>query len=85
MTLRQKKKLLPVLYMIGLAVLLMDTGIGSVGLAVLGVVLLAVALPLNLVWMRCPECGKWLGRDLGNFCKTCGAQIPWDEKKKRNL
>lgn len=85
MTLRQKKRLLPVLWMIGLAVLLADTGIGSIGLAVLGVVLVAAALTLNLVWIHCPKCGKWLGRDPGNFCKHCGAQIPWDEKKKRNL
>ena len=75
MTLRQKQKLVAVLGVSGLAVLLMDTVIGSVGLA----------LPLNLAWMRCPECGKWLDRDPGNFCKHCGAQIPWDEKKKRNL
>ena len=52
---------------------------------ILGVVLVVAALILDLVWMRCPECGKWMDRDPGNFCKHCGAQIPWDEKKKRNL
>lgn len=82
MTLRQKHRLLPVLYMIGLIVLLMATIIESV---LPGVVLLVAVLILNLMWMRCPKCGKWLGRDPGNFCKTCGAQIPWDEKTKRNL
>lgn len=85
MTLRQKQKLVAVLTGIGIAVLLMDTVIGSIGLAILGVVVLVTALILNLVWLRCPECGKWLDRDPGNFCKICGAQIPWDEKKKRNL
>ena len=85
MTLRQKQRLFLVLYMIGLAILLMDTGIGAIGLAVLGVVVLVAALILNLMWLRCPECGKWLGRDPGTFCKSCGTQILWDEKTKRNL
>lgn len=85
MTLRQKQKLVAVLTGIALAVLLMNTVIGSIGLIILGVVLVVAALPLNLAWIRCPECGKWLDRDPGNFCKHCGAQIPWDEKKKRNL
>ena len=85
MTLRQKQKLVAVLTGIGLAVLLMNTVIGSIGLIILGVVLVVAALILNLVWIRCPECGKWLDRDPGNFCKHCGAQIHWDEKKKRNL
>ena len=85
MTLRQKQKLVAVLGVSGLAVLLMDTVIGSVGLAVLGVVLVAAALPLNLAWMRCPSCGMHLGRCPGDYCKLCGAKIPWNEKKKRIL
>lgn len=82
MTLRQKWRFTEILAIIGLIVLLMSA---VIGLIMPSIVLMVLAMILNLVWLRCPECGKWLGRDPGNFCKSCGTQIPWDEKTKRNL
>lgn len=30
---------------------------------------------VNLIFWRCPKCGKWLGRDSKNFCTHCGAPL----------
>lgn len=82
MTLRQKQGLILLLTVVGLVLALWHP---NVVVMAAGIMLLLAASLLYLVWIRCPECGKWLDRDPGNFCKHCGAQIPWDEKKKRNL
>ena len=30
--------------------------------------------------IRCPHCGKWLGRELGEYCIHCGTMIDYDAK-----
>ncbi len=35
---------------------------------------------LNQKWWRCPKCGKWLGRDRGEYCQHCGGKIDYDGK-----
>lgn len=40
---------------------------------------LAGAVGVNVVFWRCPRCGRWLGRDGGEFCRHCAAEL--DESK----
>lgn len=42
---------------------------------VLGVLSAVGSLLVNLVFWRCPKCGKWLGRDSKKFCTHCGAPL----------
>jgi rubrerythrin len=48
-----------------------DTAVFSL----LGVVSIVGCLLVNLIFWRCPKCGKWLGRDSKNFCTHCGAPL----------
>lgn len=42
---------------------------------VLGILSAVGCLLVNLIFWRCPKCGKWLGRDSKNFCTHCGAPL----------
>ena len=74
MTLRQKQWMLLLFLLVGLLLLLLYPEMWG---KVLGLV--------QPIWMRCPSCGMHLGRYPGDYCKLCGAKIPWNEKKKRIL
>lgn len=48
---------------------------------ILGVLSAGGAILVNLIFWRCPKCGKWLGRDSGgSFCKHCGTAIDTGKK-----
>ena len=38
-------------------------------------VLIVVALPQVIKVSRCPNCKKYMGRDISKFCPVCGVQI----------
>ena len=82
MTLRKKQWVMLFVTVAGLILALIQAGFG---LTLLGVALILGAGILNLVWMRCPQCGVWFGKYPGEYCQNCGAKIPWNEKKKRIL
>lgn len=55
--------------------------IGDSGLAEgLGFVLVVIGLALDVIWIRCPHCGVWLGKYPGEYCQSCGEKIEWDQK-----
>lgn len=82
MTLRQKQWVMLFTAVAGMILALIRAGFA---LTLLGVALILGAGVLNLIWMRCPQCGMWLGQYPGDYCKSCGDKIPWNEKKKRIL
>lgn len=82
MTLRQKQGLILLVTVVSLILMLWHP---TMAVMAVGLVLLLAAGILYLVWMRCPECGAWFGQYPGDYCKDCGAKIPWNEKKKRKL
>lgn len=47
----------------------------STFIGVLGVLSAVGMIAVNLIFWRCPKCGKWLGRDAKNFCTHCGAPL----------
>ena len=82
MTLRQKQWLILLVTVVSLILMLWHPAMAVIAV---GLVLLLAAVILNLVWMRCPECGAWFGEYPGDYCKDCGAKVPWNETKKRKL
>lgn len=44
-------------------------------IGILGVLSAVGMLAVNLIFWRCPKCGKWLGRDSKHFCTHCGAPL----------
>lgn len=49
-------------------------GVGC-ALAVGGVVVMLCGLGFQLLFYRCPHCGKYLDRSTGPFCPHCGRSI----------
>lgn len=82
MTLRQKQRMILLVTVVSLILMLWHP---TMEVVIAGLILLLAASILMLVWMRCPECGAWFGQYPGDYCKNCGAKIPWNEKKKRIL
>ena len=82
MTLRQKQWLILAVTVVSLILMLWHP---NVGVMAAGIVLLLGAGILNLIWMRCPQCGAWFGKYPGDYCQCCGIKILWNEKKKRIL
>ena len=80
MTLRQKQWAMLLLTAFGLLLALIRAGFW---VTLVGVALILGAGVLNLVWMRCPQCGAWFGKYPGDYCQCCGVKILWKEKKKR--
>ena len=52
-------------------------------LTAVGLLAPLAALVLHGIWMRCPECGAYLGRSPGAYCKNCGGKLDWDAKKRK--
>lgn len=44
-------------------------------LLVVTIILLLAVLVVYFVFLRCPACGRLLGRDRGEFCPHCGAKL----------
>lgn len=49
-------------------------------LAVISFILMIAVLAFNIIFYRCPYCGKHLGRDGGDYCQYCGASFDGDSK-----
>ena len=82
MTLAQKK-----LVALGFLVAALLAAIFAKGevLGKLWIALVLMGLALNLLWVRCPNCGCLLGRYSGEFCVMCGEKIDWNAKSgKKN-
>ena len=81
MSLRKKQYVIIVVLGTGLltAILKAETILGAAGLC-----LSAAGIILDVVWIRCPQCGTWLGKYPGDYCSSCGARIDWKNDKKGN-
>lgn len=77
MKLQQAEKLMKVLIgvMIACAVLAHLVQAAAGVLLVVEVILLLAVFVVYFVFLRCPHCGRLLGRDRGEFCPHCGKQL----------
>lgn len=62
----------------GILVMLLGQGVENIVVAVLGLVLIVAGVVVQLIFWRCPSCGRYLGRPhFGsmNYCPHCGAPL----------
>lgn len=78
MTLRKRRRIAMIILLAGVVLALLGTDTGGVWLTIPGMALLLGGLALDAVWIRCPQCGRWLGWNTGAHCPACGTEICWD-------
>ena len=78
MTLRQRRQTALAIVFSGVVLTVWGTDTGGIWRMVLGMALLLGGLALDAVWVRCSQCGRWLGWNTGPHCPGCGTAIPWD-------
>ena len=44
-------------------------------ICVIGFILMIGDAAFNIIFYRCPQCGRHLGRDGGDYCQHCGAKF----------
>lgn len=60
----------------GILVMLLGQGVENITVAVLGLLLLVAGLAVQLIFWRCPSCGRYLGRSSGiAYCPHCGEPL----------
>ena len=46
-----------------------------------GFFLIVAGLVMDVILIRCPKCGTWLGKYPGGYCSNCGTKIDWKRGK----
>ncbi|MDD3740352.1 MAG: hypothetical protein PHH30_03850 [Bacteroidales bacterium] len=67
-----------VLIIVGLPFAYFVLSLNSTGILiylVLCAILLLVCVPFLITTLKCPNCGKFMGRDIGKYCPLCGVKI----------
>ncbi len=62
----------------GVVIMLIGQGVVNILVALLGLLLITAGLAVQIIFWRCPSCGRYLGRPhLGSisFCPHCGAPL----------
>jgi hypothetical protein len=81
MSLKQKSYLIGGIFFGGFFIGLIGAyGLESRVIGAIGLVMMVAACILTPLWIRCPNCGEWLGNYPGGYCKYCGEKIDWDKK-----
>lgn len=75
MKLQTARKVMFAFACIGLVAWLVGKGNGIYLLRVGGLGFLAASLLINLLFLRCPACRRYLGRDEGEYCPHCGHRL----------
>ena len=79
MTLRRWMILSVVLLVPAFVLLLLSRTVDVPEARVIGGILLAAGLAIQLFVIRCPECGAHLPSFPGEYCKYCGNRLDWDK------
>lgn len=62
----------------GILVMLLGQGFENILVAVLGLLIIVAGAAIQLIFWRCPSCGRYLGRStFGDieYCPHCGAPL----------
>ena len=80
MSLRQKQYV--VLVLLGIGLVLIMTGAVKAWRVMEGAGFLVMlsGFAADFALLRCPGCGVWLGKYPGEYCKSCGERIHWNQK-----
>ena len=79
MSLRQKSWAAAGVILVGIVVAIVGSISGGAAKGA-GFLLILAGLALDIVWLRCPRCGAWLGKYPGGHCESCGERINWNGK-----
>lgn len=72
---RQVRKIMWILYGLGVLIALVGMALSSVPVMVIGLVVLVSGIVFYFLFYRCPHCGRYLDRSTGEFCPYCGARV----------
>ncbi len=64
-----------VIVILGLAAWTVGLSFDMMWLSVLGMVLVLLSFMFEMIFHRCPECGKYLGKYFCKHCPHCGAEL----------
>ena len=78
MSLRKKQYLIIAVIGVGLLLAIIQHGQFWGGA---GIFLIVVGLVMDVLLLRCPKCGTWLGKYPGGYCSNCGTKIDWKRGK----
>ena len=70
---KKARKLSCFLFVIGVIIMLF--GYADIIFLLIGLVVAVSSLVPNLLFYKCPHCGKHLGRNGSDFCQHCGKSI----------
>ena len=79
MTLRRWMPLSVILRGPGVVLMVLSRTVFVPEAGVIGGLLLAAGLAIQLFVIRCPECGGHLPIFPGEYCKYCGNRLDWDK------
>ena len=86
MSLRKKRRVIWCIFgltFLFMLALILSPPDGMLPFTVLSILSAIASLALHAAWMRSPECGAYLGRDQGTYCKNCGVKLDWDAAKRK--
>ena len=79
MTLRRWMILSIILLVPGVVLLFLSRTVDVPAASVMGGLLLAAGLVIDLLKIRCPACGAHVRGFFGEYCRYCGEKMDWDK------
>ena len=79
MTLRRWMILSIILLVPGVVLLFLSRTVDVPAVGVIGGLLLAAGLVIDLLKIRCPACGAHVRGFFGEYCRYCGEKMDWDK------
>ena len=79
MTLRRWMILSIILLVPGFILLFLSRTVDVPAASVMGGLLLAAGLVIDLLKIRCPACGAHVRGFFGEYCRYCGEKMDWDK------
>lgn len=75
MTLKRTQVLFIVLMLVAILIMTIASGLDSGASLAAGIVVTMLDLAMYIAFWRCPHCGRFLGRDVGDYCTHCGKKL----------
>lgn len=73
MNVKKARRIRDILFIIGIIIMLF--GLMSEMFLIIGGLVMVLGLIFHLAFNRCPHCGKYLGKENGMFCESCGSNV----------
>lgn len=78
LTLKQRRQIIVGIGIVALLLLVLGRLSPNGGAAeIAGALCIGADVLISLLWLRCPNCGDWLGKNSGDYCQRCGEKLDW--------